>query len=73
MDDLAEAIRELNRQLDIPGCFKECAEVDFDEDKFSSVLDRMSRNAHQDPCTLTNPGSPNVEDVKKLYTAAYYG
>ena len=33
----------------------------------------MSANAHADPCTLTNPGTPTVADVKKIYTAAYYG
>ena len=72
-NDLAQAVRELNAKLNIPACFKECDEVDFDESKFRDVLSRMSTNAHADPCTLTNPGKPTVEDVKALYTAAYYG
>ncbi len=71
--DLAEEIRSLNRQLDIPARFKACAEVDFNEDKFKEVLDRMSVNAHADPCTLTNPGKPSVADVKAIFIAAYYG
>ncbi|MDC7232178.1 MAG: iron-containing alcohol dehydrogenase [Spirochaetales bacterium] len=73
LDDLAEAIRELNKTLNIPATFKDCDEVDFNEDKFKEVLDRMSTNAHGDPCTLTNPGAPTVEDVKAIYEAAYYG
>jgi alcohol dehydrogenase class IV len=71
--DLAEEIRLLNRKLDIPATFQACTEVDFSEAKFKEVLDRMSANAHGDPCTLTNPGKPTVADVKAIYTAAYYG
>lgn len=71
--DLAEAIRILNKSLGIPESFKDCDEVEFCEDKFNEVLDRMSRNAHGDPCTLTNPGEPTVEDVKAIYEASFYG
>jgi alcohol dehydrogenase len=71
--DLAEAVRRLNKKLGIPADFKGCAEVPFGESKFNQVLDRMSANAHADPCTLTNPGAPTVADVKAIYTAAYYG
>ncbi len=71
--DLAEEIRLLNRKLAIPATFQACTEVDFSEAKFREVLDRMSANAHGDPCTLTNPGKPTVADVKAIYTAAYYG
>lgn len=71
--DLAEEVRKLNRKLDIPATFKDCAEVDFSEAKFKEVLDRMSANAHGDPCILTNPGKPTVADVKRIYEAAYYG
>ncbi len=71
--DLAEEIRLLNRKLAIPATFQACTEVDFSEAKFKEVLDRMSANAHGDPCTLTNPGKPTVADVKAIYTAAYYG
>ncbi|QTF06562.1 iron-containing alcohol dehydrogenase [Brenneria izadpanahii] len=71
--NLAEAIRDLNHRLNIPDTFRECDEVDFCEEKFMKVLDRMSQNALDDPCTLTNPGSPKVEDMKELYTVSYYG
>ncbi|EHD19556.1 MULTISPECIES: iron-containing alcohol dehydrogenase [Brenneria] len=71
--NLAEAIRDLNHRLNIPDTFRECDEVDFSEEKFTKVLDRMSQNALDDPCTLTNPGNPKVEDMKELYTVSYYG
>ncbi len=73
VEDLAEAVRVLNRKLNIPATFKDCDEVDFNETKFLEVLDRMSTNAHGDPCTLTNPGEPTVADVKAIYEASYYG
>jgi alcohol dehydrogenase class IV len=71
--DLAQAIRDLNAKLGIPSTFQDCDEVDFAEPKFKQVLGRMSANALADPCTLTNPGKPTVENVQALYTAAYYG
>ena len=71
--DLSRAIQDLNEKLGIPATFRDCDEVDFAESRFTAVLDRMSRNAHADPCTLTNPGSPTVADVRDLYRAAYYG
>ncbi len=72
IDDLPNAIEALNKELNIPCCFAQCDEVEFAESKFLDVLDRMSHNAHADPCTWTNPGKPTVSDVKELYEAAYY-
>ncbi|QMV16593.1 iron-containing alcohol dehydrogenase [Vibrio spartinae] len=73
IDNLAQTVRELNKALNIPSCFKDCDEVDFSEEKFIRVLERMSERAYGDPCTLTNPGKPTVEDVKNLYRKSYYG
>nr|MBP8222874.1 iron-containing alcohol dehydrogenase [Aeromonas sp.] len=73
IDDLPTAIEALNKKLNIPCCFKQCDEVAFVETKFQQVLDRMSQNAHADPCTWTNPGKPSVADVKALYEASFYG
>jgi len=71
--DLGAEILALNKRLGIPASFAACDEVDFAEEKFLAVLDRMSRNAFEDPCTLTNPGAPTVSDVKALFEEAYYG
>ncbi|CAH0532221.1 Aldehyde-alcohol dehydrogenase [Vibrio stylophorae] len=66
-------LRALNQKLDIPLTFKDVTEVDMPEAQFLEVLDRMSQNAFDDPCTLTNPGTPSVADVKEIYRRAYYG
>ncbi len=73
IDCIEAEIRTLNAKLNIPETFKTCDEVDFSEEKFNTVLDRMSVNALADPCTLTNPGTPTVEDVKAIYMVAYNG
>ena len=73
INDLPSAIEALNKELNIPCCFAQCDEVEFSESKFLEVLERMSQNAHADPCTWTNPGQPSVDDVRALYEAAFYG
>ena len=70
---LEDAILTLNHQLNIPVAFKDIDEVTITEEAFLAVLDRMSDNAFNDPCTLTNPGKPSPESVKAIYTQAYYG
>ncbi|MGM0471891.1 MAG: iron-containing alcohol dehydrogenase [Bacillota bacterium] len=71
IDNLAEAVRELNQQLDIPASFAEIDGADFSESDFEAILDRMSANAKDDPCTLTNPAEPTVTDMKEIYQAAF--
>ncbi|MBM7624472.1 iron-containing alcohol dehydrogenase [Sporohalobacter salinus] len=69
--NLSEAIKELNEDLNIPSCFKKLD--DINENEFKKILDRMSENALQDACTLTNPKEPNVTDMKEIYKQAFYG
>nr|WP_094548216.1 iron-containing alcohol dehydrogenase [Petroclostridium xylanilyticum] len=71
--ELSVALKELNKKLDIPLAFKDVTEVEITEEKFLEVLDRMAKNAFEDPCTLTNPRQSSVEDVKMIYKAAFYG
>lgn len=71
--NLSQALRSLNDKLGIPQTLSGVTEVEISEEKFLRVLDRMSENAYNDPCTLTNPRSTSVEDVKKIYTDAFYG
>jgi len=73
VERLELAIRQLNRKLGIVDSFKEVTEVQISEGKFNEVFERMSANAHADPCTLTNPGNPTVDDVKKIYKQAFFG
>ncbi|OLQ95486.1 butanol dehydrogenase [Vibrio ponticus] len=73
IDAIENELRSLNTKLDIPLTFKEVTEVEITEEAFLAVLDRMSQNAFDDPCTLTNPGTPSPEDVKEIYRRAYFG
>lgn len=73
VDDIAMAIRSLNNQVGIPATLKEITEREITEEKFLEVLDRMSQNALDDPCSGTNPRVATVEDVKEIYKAAFYG
>ena len=71
-DCLEDELRKLNEKLGIPLTLKAVTEVDIKEDDYMNVLDRMSQHAFEDPCTLTNPGTPSVEDVKEIYLNAYF-
>lgn len=73
IDNIVETLKDLNQKLGIPLSLKDVTEVDIPEEKFNQILDRMSQNAYDDPCSLTNPRKPSVEDVKAIYQAAYFG
>lgn len=71
--DIAQTIRDLNEAVGIAACIKDGQNTVIAEADFKAVLDRMSQNAFDDACTLTNPRKTSPEDVKKIYQAAYYG
>lgn len=73
VEDLAEAVRELNEVLGLPCCLRDCESANCTEDEFDAAIDRMSQRALEDPCVLTNPAQPSVDDVKAIYRAAYEG
>lgn len=73
IDSLANAIRELNQKINIPANFKDIVWLEITADYFEEIVDRMAQNALQDPCTLTNPLQPTVEDMKELYRNSFYG
>lgn len=73
IDDLPEYIKELNKKLNIPLNFKGVEEVDINEEKFNEVLERMSKNAYEDPCTATNPRQSDPKIVEMIFKSAFYG
>lgn len=73
IEDLVQTLKELNAKVGIPTTLSEVTEVEITEEKFVEVLDRMSKNAFEDPCSLTNPRVPSPEDIKEIYKAAFYG
>lgn len=73
IEDLAQAIRELNAHVGISMSIRDGNNTIIEEDAFIKVLDKMAENAFKDACTLTNPRETSAEDIKKIYEAAYYG
>jgi alcohol dehydrogenase class IV len=73
ISDLLQALKNLNQSVGIPLSFKEVSEVEISEERFNQVLDRMSKNAFADPCTLTNPRTTSPQDIKEIYKAAFLG
>lgn len=73
IDDLAEEIRKLNKEVGISANIKDGKNTIISEEAFLAHLDLMSENAFKDACTLTNPRKTSADDIKKLYKASYYG
>lgn len=57
-----EAVRELARDLGIPGTLSKVGLTD-------EYLDKLSQNAMQDVCLVTNPRDVQINDVIKLFQA----
>ena len=45
----------------------------WDEDYFWSILDQIGMRAYEDQCAPANPRIPQIEDMKDIAIAAYYG
>jgi len=73
IENLTEELQKLNQRVNIPLTLKDVTEVSITEEKFLEVIERMSKNAFEDPCTLTNPRQSSAEDVRKIYECAFYG
>ena len=70
VDSLIEAVKELNRDLNIP---KTLREAGVDEQEFLAKVDKLSEMAFEDQCTTANPRGPLVHEIKELMLQAYYG
>ncbi|MDT3425882.1 alcohol dehydrogenase class IV [Paenibacillus forsythiae] len=70
VDALVAWIRELNRNMGIPSTLHDYG---VSEELFNTHVDSMAANAVKDPCTSTNPRETSVEEMKKLYVAAFRG
>ncbi|WP_369345114.1 bifunctional acetaldehyde-CoA/alcohol dehydrogenase [Bifidobacterium aquikefiricola] len=44
-----------------------------DEDHFWNILDQIGMRAYEDQCAPANPRIPQIEDMKDIAIAAYYG
>ncbi len=73
IDNLENAIRDLNRRVGISATIKDGKNTVIEEESFIAHLDLMSKNAFEDACTLTNPRKTSAADIKKIYEASYCG
>ncbi len=74
---LADAVRRLMREVEIPLSIKEAGERDkrsyIDPTVYESALEDLAYKAFDDQCTTANPRLPRIDELKKLYLLAYYG
>ena len=73
IENIEKAIWELNKKVGISDSIQSGKNTIIEEKDFIKVLDKMSKNAFEDACTLTNPRETSPEDIKKIYECAYYG
>ncbi len=69
-ENLIAALKKLKKAIGIKDSIKEYG---VDEKYFLETLDEMAEQAFNDQCTGANPRYPLVEELKKIYTLAYYG
>ncbi|WP_432408086.1 1-propanol dehydrogenase PduQ [Wukongibacter sp. M2B1] len=67
---LIEAVRTMNKMLNIPVTLKETG---IDRDEFEKNLDKITKRAIKDICTMSNPKKVNSDDLKNILKRAYCG
>jgi len=70
VQSLVDLIKAFNKKMDIPSTLKDFG---VSETFFKENLDSISASSVADPCTGTNPRAISVEEMKQLFTCAYYG
>ena len=68
--NLIEAIKQLNKDLNLPATLQEAG---VNEQEFLAKLDDLAEHAHDDQCTGANPRYPLVSEIKEVFLKAYYG
>ncbi len=66
-------IKKLDELKEFLGIKKTIKDYGISESDFLATLDRMSKEAFDDQCTGANPRYPLVEEIRKIYSDAYYG
>lgn len=68
--NLIRAVKNFNNKLDLP---KDIKSMGIAESDFKEALDAMAKAAFEDKCTSTNPKECTIEDIKEIFTHAYFG
>ncbi|RSX54983.1 acetaldehyde dehydrogenase [Bifidobacterium dolichotidis] len=70
-ENLARAVEDYrDNKLGMNKSFQDCG---VDEDYYWSILDQIGMRAYEDQCAPANPRIPQIEDMKDIAIAAYYG
>ena len=72
VDALINALKEMNKALNIPSCIKDYEGGIIDEKEFMDKLPTVAELAIGDACTGSNPRIPTQEEMEKLLKACYY-
>ena len=70
VNNLVQAIKKMNESLNIPLTLKQYG---ISEKEFLGKIDMLSKLAHEDQCTGTNPRYPLISEIKEIYLNCYYG
>ncbi len=70
VNSLVDAVRALNKKLDIQQSYKDNG---VSEEDFKAHCSDIAKNAVGDPCTGSNPRKTDEENMLKVLTCAYYG
>ena len=71
VEKLASAVENYrDNVLGMDGSFKACG---VDEEYYWSILEQIGMRAYEDQCAPANPRIPQIEDMKDIAIAAYYG
>lgn len=68
--NMIRAVKKFNTQLDIQPDIKS---MGISKEEFKEALEDMSLAAYNDKCTATNPRECSVEEIKEIFTHAYFG
>lgn len=68
--NMIRAVKKFNTQLDIQ---PDIRSMGIHQEEFKEALHDMAVAAHSDRCTVTNPRECSVEEIKEIFTHAYFG
>jgi alcohol dehydrogenase class IV len=69
-DYLTQRVRQVQKQLDMPGSYQEAG---LNESTYEKKIKEFSLTSGTYPTTLTNPRKPTIEELESLYRACYRG
>jgi alcohol dehydrogenase class IV len=70
LDYLIQRICQIQKQLKMPGSYKEAG---ISEGAYKGKIKEFAQTSGTYPATLFNPRKPTVEEMESMYQACYYG